>query len=133
MQEHDTARKFAEEITNSVKRSNFTKTASISESTIKKAFMEKDPVLETLKTINITLAAKSLFHTEDVDIIISKTAELLGLSEPKQLEVILKEASNQNALALSNHMSQFIQQVQSNMDRADRTNDSEQNNDTKLW
>jgi hypothetical protein len=117
----------------SVRKTKFTKTASISESTIKKAFMEKDPILETLKTINIALYFKSRFHTEDADIIISRIAELLGLSEPKQLEIILKEASNQNALALTNHMSQFIHQVQINIDRTDDRIDNDKDKDTKLW
>lgn len=106
------AEKFAQKIRNGAKQTELKESSSVT--VIKEAFSKRDPILEALKSIKNDLdgyvysETKKPLSEDDKRDILKQAGEILGLSKPADLIYIVKEASNENAIALLTYISQFI-------------------------
>ncbi len=87
----------------------------LSESSIKRAFLIEDPLIKAFKDIKeeldqLTYNGK-LFSKEEKYEILRKVGEYLGLSRAERLPGAIKEASNDNAIALVDFINQMINEV----------------------
>jgi hypothetical protein len=104
------AEEYAGIIVKGVSQTSLTKMATLIET--KEAFAKKDPLIEALKYIQRDLDSLWVLTDSEKDEIIRLTAEDLGISNPAQLRHIIKEASNENAVGLTNLISQLIREVE---------------------
>jgi len=105
------AEEYALKIKNSVKKSGLTKSASLlTESSEQKVFVN------ALKEINedvkkYSVEGKSLTESQKEDIF-NRVGSKLGLSKPEKIYLMLKEASNDNFVALANYWASFYEELE---------------------
>ncbi len=105
------AEEYTLKIKNSAKKTSLEKSASLKIESI-----QKDTLVLTLKEINediknYSIEGKPLSETQKQDIF-RRVGNKLGLSEPDKVYLMLKEASNDNFVALANYWSNFIDEIE---------------------
>lgn len=109
------AQKYAQQIRHAVIHSELNESATTP--LIKQAFVKKDPFVEALKGVNSDLSSlvysdsQKPLSIEDKEDIIVRTGRELGLREPHDLIPLIKESSNENALAMLTYMSQVLRDL----------------------
>lgn len=103
------AEEYAQKIKATVKRTSLTKTAMfLTEATQYQVFNELKEISEDIK--KYSQGGKEL--TDDqLKIIFKIVGEKLGLKEPGKVYLMIKEASNDNFVALANYWATFYEEI----------------------
>lgn len=110
------AEQHAKKIRRAVKQTELKKVSS--PRSVQEAFSKKDPLLEILKGIQrdldrctYTTTGEPISNNDKRGILIL-TGKLLKLSQPTDITHLLEDVSNENAIALSNYISQLINELE---------------------
>lgn len=101
---------YAEKIKSAIKTSGLTKSASIINESTKRV-----KVISVFKEISndiktYTIDNKPLSETEKENIF-KKVGNILGLSKPEKIYLMIKEGSNDEFVSLANYWAQFFEEI----------------------